>query len=209
MSPHLRLLAGGLFFWAALARADHNPARVFGLGVRSLSPQLAGDRASEERAEGPQLELRPLIVHRVFVAHNIGIMLASLFPGSLELRAKERFAELESALHIEAGAPASGRFGVEPFERKAFDFQRRCLNPCPLGGWGTCVLDTRAAQEECEAIAGRTLVSAAARRAPIVRDVLKLVGSQTTKLPTDVDRGLQLSAALIRGGGTLGIQARW
>jgi hypothetical protein len=28
-------------------------------------------------------------------------------------------------------------------------------------------------------------------------------------LPTDVDAGLRLSTGLIRGGGTLGIEARW
>jgi hypothetical protein len=71
------------------------------------------------------------------------------------------------------------------------------------------VLDARAVQEECQAIAGRTLVSSAARRAPMVREVLKLVGARTTRLPTDADEGLHLSAAFIRGGGTLGIEARW
>jgi hypothetical protein len=121
-----------------------------------------------------------------------------LGPSSFELGTSDGFGEFELA-----------RWAREPFERKVFDFQRRCLNPCPLGGWGTCVLDARVVQDECQAIAGRTLVSAAARRAPVVREVLKLVGSRSTRLPTDVDRGLHLSAALVRGGGTLGIEARW
>ncbi len=117
---------------------------------------------------------------------------------SFELDMEERLTEL--------GLVSWAR---EPFERKVYDFERRCLNPCPLGGWGTCVLDARVVHDECQAIAGRTLVSAAARRAPMVREVLKLVGSQTTKLPTDVDRGLQFSAAFVSGGGTFGIVAKW
>jgi Regulator of chromosome condensation (RCC1) repeat len=101
------------------------------------------------------------------------------------------------------------RWAHEPFERKAWDFQRRCLNPCLLGGWGTCEVDARIVRDECQAIAGRSILSTALRRAPMVRDVLKLVGSQAAKMPTDVERGLHFSAAFVRGGGTLGIVARW
>jgi hypothetical protein len=187
--PHLPILAASLVFWGAMARAEHNPAHVLGLSVRVLSPALV---------RGPG-----------FAASDMPIMLGNFSLAALELRPMDRFAELDRELRLEAGAPASIRFGGEPFERKAFDFQRRCLNPCPVGGWGTCVLETRVGHDECQAIIGRSLVSSAARRAPMVREVLKLMGSQATKLPTDADRGLKLSAMLIRGGGTVGIEARW
>jgi len=72
---------------------------------------------------------------------------------------------------------------------------------------GACVLDTRPAQDECQSIVGRSLMSSAARRAPMVREVLRLMGSQATRLPTDVDRSLRLSTMLVSGGGTLGIEA--
>jgi hypothetical protein len=121
-----------------------------------------------------------------------------LIPNWFELGTEDRLTE-----------PEFVRWAREPFERKVYDFQRKCLNPCPLGGWGTCVLDSRMVQNECQSIAGRTLVSSAAQRTPMVRDVLKLLGSQTTKLPTEVDRGLRLSPTLVQGGGTLGIEARW
>jgi hypothetical protein len=126
-----------------------------------------------------------------------------------DFRTSDPKAEFENPLFVELAAPAWGRFGGDPFERKVFDFQRKCLNPCPLGGWGTCAIDTRVTKDECEAIASRTLVSAAARRAPVIRDVLKLVGSRTTSLPTDVDRGLHLAVALVHAGGTLGVEARF
>jgi hypothetical protein len=197
-----------LLFRDALARADHNPAHVLAFGVRSWSPLAYVLSVSKERAEDLRLELPASVSPDLFVERDTDISLTRIFPYTFELRTQDRFAEVESSLLAEEVLPA-GRFGRETFEHKAFDFQRKCLNPCPLGGWGTCAVATRVAQEDCEAIAGRTLVSAAARRAPMVREILKLVGSKTTKLPTDVDRGLRLSASLFQGGGTLGIEARW
>jgi hypothetical protein len=206
--PHLPILAASLVFWGAMARAEHNPAHVLGLSVRVLSPAMAGAPDSDEHFISSSLQPRPF-ARSFFAASDMRIMLGNFSLAAFELRTTDRFAELDRELRLEAGAPASIRFGGEPFERKAFDFQRRCLNPCPVGGWGTCALETRAGQDECQAIIGRSLVSSAARRAPMVREVLRLMGSQTTKLPTDVDRGLRLSAMLIRGGGTVGIEARW
>jgi hypothetical protein len=207
MTPHRPLLAAGVFLWAALARAERNPAPVLGFGLRTWSPQSTDEQGAAPHAQPVRLEPRRGGLprpHGLFSLFDMTIVLASY-----DLRTKDRFAELESALFLDARVPPSLRFGGEPFERKTFDFQRRCLNPCPLGGWGTCALEARAVQDECEGIAGRTLVSSAARRAPMVREFMKLVGAKTTKLPTDVERGLKLSTALVQGGGTLGIEARW
>jgi hypothetical protein len=197
------MVAAGLFFWASLARADHGSGLVLAFALRAWSPHFG----VVQSAEGPLFERWP--PGRLVVGHDSAIVLAGLFQSPFDVRSEERFAELDSALRVEPSTPLSVRFGGEPFERKVFDFERRCLNPCPLGGWGTCVLDIRPIHDECEAIVGRTLVSSAARRAPLVREILRLVGARTTRLPTDVDRGLELSAGLVQGGGTLRIEARW
>ena len=207
LPPHLSLLAASLVLWATLARANP-PTALLGIALRP-SEELVSDPLSDEPPQDPRLEVRLLIARPIFVAEDMGILLPRFFHGPFDLRPKDWFAEIERALRIETIEPLSARFGGEPFERKGFDFQRKCLNPCPLGGWGACVLDTRPAQDECQSIVGRSLMSSAARRAPMVREVLRLMGSQATRLPTDVDRSLRLSTMLVSGGGTLGIEARW
>jgi hypothetical protein len=189
-------------FWVGRARADHHPAPVLAFALRSWSFEAFAVRERLPLGFGSrELEL--------VASRDLGIASSRTIFDFFDFRTSDRMAELENPLFVELGGPAWGRFGGDPFERKAFDFQRKCLNPCPLGGWGTCVIDTRATKDDCEAIASRSLVSAAARRAPLVRDVLKLVGSKTTRLPTDADRGLHLAVALFHGGATLGIEAKF
>ena len=98
---------------------------------------------------------------------------------------------------------------VEPYQRKAFDFQQRCLNTCRIGGWGSCELDTVLKRDDCNGIAARSLISAVARRMPFVSDALRLMGSRSTKLPTDRDPGLSLSAGMVPGGLGMGVEAKW
>jgi hypothetical protein len=168
----------------------------------------AETHSAERGADAAGLAIGTLIMPRLVAGYDADRVIFGTFYGAaLYAPAQDRLVEFATSLADEASVP--GRFGGEPFERRAFDFGRKCFNACPLGGWGACAMETRIKQDECEGIAGRTILSAAARRAPLVRDVLKLVGSRSTALPTDVDAGLRLSTGLIRGGGTLGIEARW
>lgn len=208
MSP-LGLLTTGLFFWSGLMRIGHGPMLTPAPVVRFSSLQNAAVEIQPVTHSNPTaVPIGTVLVPRLVATYDgDDFMRAMFYIGPPNARIVPMLAEFASVLADEANLP--GRFGGEPFERKVFDFGRRCLNTCALGGWGSCAVETRAKQDECEGIAGRTIVSAAARRAPLVRDVLKLVGSRTTALPTDVDAGLRLSTGLIRGGGTLGIEARW
>ncbi len=206
MKSSLRLLTAGVFLWAGLVRAE--PMLTGAPRVRFWSQRIVvAEKRSVERIGEAAPEIGILLAPGLAYRYDGDLFMLATLHGEPSARVADFFGAFARAMN-EASVVA--RFGVEPFERRAFDFGRRCFNTCPLGGWGSCVFETRGAkEEECEGIAGRTMVSAAARRAPLVREVLKLVGSRTTSLPTDVDRGLRLSTNLVRGGGTLGVEARW
>jgi hypothetical protein len=208
MSP-LRLLTAGLFFWAALARAEHVPMRMLASRARLWSPRIpTGEALPFWRTSANAFESGPLFVPGLREGDESDrFMFGTFYSAPFGELVQGALGEFTLALGDDTNPVV--RLGGEPFERRAFDFHRKCLNTCRLGGWGSCAVETRAKQDECEGIAGRTLVSAAARRAPLVRDILRLVGSRTTALPTDVELGLHLSAGLIRGGGTLGLEAKW
>jgi hypothetical protein len=199
-----------VLLWSALAHADHTSLPLLGLGLRAWSVQTTGVRVSDVSAESvsrppSRFPLEPWAL----MPRESGFTLAGMSPGSFEIETPQQLLTIDDPMLAEASIPPTFRFTAEPHERRLFDFQRRCLNPCPLGGWGSCVLDTNTVQSECEGIAGRTLVSAAIRRTPVVRDALKLLGSRAVRVRSDFERGVRLSAALIGGGGTLGVEARW
>jgi hypothetical protein len=201
-----------VLLWSALAHADHTSLPVLGLGVRAWSVQTSGVRMSDVSAEDASrlLSRRFPLEPWPWIPSDPGLTLAVISPRSFELETPQRIVTIDDPMLAETGIPPIFRFTAEPHERRLVDFERRCLNPCPLGGWGSCVLDTSTVQSECEGIAGRTLVSAAIRRTPVVRDALKLLGSRAVRVRSDFERGLRLSAALIGGGGgTLAFEARW
>jgi hypothetical protein len=200
-----RLFSVALFFWAGLVRAE--PMLTVVPRVRFWSLRFAVAETRSERAGMAAPVLGALLVPGLLYRYEGNLFTFATWYGEPNARVEDVLGDFATALGDQASAPPW--FGAEPFEQRAFDFGRRCFNTCRLGGWGSCAMETRAKQDECVGIAGRTLVSAAARRAPLIRDVLKLVGSRTTALPTDVDRGLRLSANLFRGGGTLGFEFRW
>jgi hypothetical protein len=211
-------LAACISFWGAAARAEHGwGGRLFARVSEGARRVTVPEDLPAEPRESKNRDEEAASSRMLLWSPWLSISERRLLPDGYLAVPRLRAPALDALGYIartlgHVGSltpPVAGPDANEIFHRRVYDFNRKCFNSCPLGGWSGCTVESRAQQDECQGIAGRTVISAAARRAPLVREFLRLVGSKATAAPTDPRRGVTVAAALVRGGGTLGIEASW